>query len=642
MKKKKRKNLKHKIIFYVMSVAVLITMFITTIMSVGSIRSTNNVLLDNMQITARTAAQNITSNLHLLTERMYNFSTETVFLDDTVSETEKQERFDAIKNQIEFLWLSAYDTSGKKLYGDLSAPISISNTQYFSKMTQTENLVIGEPYYNNTLLQLCVGAPLKNAKGKVKGYLVGSYKYDLLNDVLSQLVLGNTGSACIINEEGDIIGDRDTQNVIDHKNIYDLYPSKENAANFKKITSFQTGSAEMKLESRRCYTGYSPISGTNWSLFLHVPRGEFMDTVNLSVVISILFSMVLLLIAGAVIVPVSQKISNPLSAATKRLQALANGNLTKEVILSDSNDETETLTEALAKTIASLKSYIQNIETSLSSLAGGDYTIRIPNTFHGDFSSIQVSLENITTALNRTMLQMNQSSVQVSDCAKQLLDGARTQNELLCDMEENMTAITSSIEKNKAHVLQIEEYAEMANQKTALGDSYMQNMLGSMSQIHKTVDEISSISLMMENISRQTNLLSLNATIEAARAGEAGRGFAVVANEIGTLSKQTTDALIKSGKLISRSMEAIEAGMENAGQTAETLHEIAELTTQYYTISNQLSDTVKDQTDAVSHAEKRLESLQEIAGKNDEMAAESLSQAKDLRNFVAQVKIRNR
>ncbi len=637
---KKQKNLKQKIIFYVMSVALLVIVLITTIMSVGSIRSTNNVLLDNMQITARTASQNIMSNLHLLTERMYNFSTETVFLNDMISETKKQKRFDAIKNQIEFLWLSAYDTDGKKLYGDTTSPKSITNTKYFSKMTETENLVIGEPYYNNTLLQLCVGAPLKNKDGEIKGYLVGSYKYDLIDDVLSQLVLGNTGSACILNEDGDIIGDRNKQNIIEKKNIYKLYPSSANASLFKKITSYQIGSAEMKLGSKRCYTGYSPIPGTNWELFLHVPKNEFMDTVYMSVIVSILLSIALIIAAGAVIIPVARKISNPLSAATKRLQALADGNLTKEVLLSDSNDETKILTDALAKTIASLKSYIQDIETSLSALSDGDFTIDIPNTFRGDFSSIRNSLDNITDSLNRTMQQMSKSSVEVSECAKQLLDGSKQQNDLLHSMEENMAAITSSIEKNKEHVLQIEQCAEMANQKTALGGSYMQNMLDSMSQIHKTVDEISNISLMMESISRETNLLSLNAAIEASRAGEAGRGFAVVANEIGSLSKQTTDALLESSNLISRSAEAIRAGLETAGQTADTFREIADLTTQYYTISNQLSDTVKDQTDAVAYAEKRLISLQEIAGKNDEMAAESLSQAKTLRNFVAQVKIK--
>ena len=66
---KKYQNLKQKIILYVMSVSILITVLITTIMSMGSIRSTNVVLLDNMQITARIAAQNISSNLHLLTDR---------------------------------------------------------------------------------------------------------------------------------------------------------------------------------------------------------------------------------------------------------------------------------------------------------------------------------------------------------------------------------------------------------------------------------------------------------------------------------------------------------------------------------------------------------------------------------------------
>ena len=75
---KKQRNLKQKIHFYVMAVAVLVSILVMTIISVGSIRSTNAILLDNMQITARIAAQNISSNLHLLTERMYNFSQETV------------------------------------------------------------------------------------------------------------------------------------------------------------------------------------------------------------------------------------------------------------------------------------------------------------------------------------------------------------------------------------------------------------------------------------------------------------------------------------------------------------------------------------------------------------------------------------
>ena len=626
-----------------MSVAILLTLLVTAIMSAGSIRSTNSVLLDNMQITARISAQNISSNLHLLTERMYNFSTEPVFIDESVSPDKKQERIDAIKLQIEFVWLSAYDISGQKLYGDASAPDSVSNTKYFPLMEQTQNLTIGEPYYDNDILQLCVGAPLKNGE-EVAGYLIGSYKYDLLNDVLSPLVLGDTGSACIINADGDIIGDRDLQNIIDRKNIYDLYPSAENTENFQKVTSFQTGAMQMQLGSelgrRIYYTGYSPIPGTNWALFLYAPRIEFMNTNYISAGLSGLLALLALLAAAAVIVPVSQRITRPLASATSRLQALSDGNLSEEVVLFKTNDETAVLTDALAKTIGSLKHYIQDIETTLSTLASGNYAIDVPDDFHGDFASIRTSLCNITDALNKTMMKMGLSSVKVSDCAKELLDGSREQMQVLHAMEDNMAAITSSIEKNKKNVLQIEDCAEMASQKTTLGGEYMQNMLDSMSQIHESVKEISSISLMIDNISRQTNLLSLNASVEAARAGEAGRGFAVVAEEIGQLSNQTAEALHKTGDLISHASQTIDAGLETAGQTAKTFQEIAGLTLQYRDISSRLADTVKEQTDAVASANGRLATLQDIAGRNDEMSAASLAQAEDLRNYVSQVKIK--
>lgn len=636
---KKYRNLKQKIIFYVMTVAILVTVLVTTIMSVGSIQSTNAILLDNMQITARIAAQNISSNLHLLTERMYNFSTEDIFLDNAVAVKDKQARFDAIKLQIEFVWLSAYDTAGKKLYGDSIAPESIADKKYFSQLEESGNIIISEPYSDNDILQLCVAVPLK-IDGNVTGYLVGSYKYDLLNDVLSQLVLGDTGSACIINEKGDIIGDRYQENIIEQNNIYDLYPSDANMKYFDKITSFQTGSTVMKLDKTKYYTGYSPVSGTNWALFIYAPRHEFMDNVNYSILLSIVLSLTLLALAAVAIVSVSRKITKPLSNATNRLQALSKGDLTQEVLLSDSNDETSILTDALSKTVASLNGYIRDIETCLSTLAAGDYTLCIPDSFHGDFSSIRDSLDNITAALNRTMLQMNQSSAEVSVCAEQLLDGSKEQSLLLKEMKEDMAAITTSIDSNKENVLQIEQCAHQAGQKTELGSSYMQNMLDAMSQIHDSVEEISKISLMIENISRQTNILSLNASVEAARAGEAGRGFAIVAEEIGSLSNQTAKALQETSSLIANSADTIQAGLDTASQTAKTFQEIAELTQQYRVISDKLSDTVKKQTDAVSYANDRLVLLHDIANKNDEMAVESLAQANSLKEYVSQVKVK--
>ncbi|MBP3460168.1 MAG: hypothetical protein J6K58_13240 [Lachnospiraceae bacterium] len=645
-------NIKKKIIFYVMAVSIFLAVCLTTIMSISSVRSTNNVLLDNMQITARIASQSISSNLHLLTERMYNLSNEEIFVSSS-DDAEKQARLDEVKLQIEFVWLSAYDLSGQKLYGDDIAPDSIADTKYYTYLTQTGNIVIGEPYYDNEILQLCVGAPIK-VDGEAVGYLIGSYKYDLLNDVLSMLILGDTGSACILNEEGMIIGDRDIQNVIDQENIYDLYPSSKNRKIYDKILSYQTGSALMKLGHVTNYAGYAPIPGTNWALLVSAPQREFMGSAILSIILSIVVSIILLTTAAVFIIPVAEKISVSLAQATKRLQALAEGNLTEEVVLSDTLDETAILTDALSKTITSLNSYIQNIQTCLGSLADGDYTIDIPDDFYGDFSSIRESLCNITASLNRTMMQMNQSSMEVnknssevSDYAKQLHDGSTSQSALLEQLEKSMEAITASIEKNKENVLQIERCSENASEKTSLGDSNMQSMLDTMNEIHSAVDEIFQISQLIEDISSQTNLLSLNASIEAARAGEAGRGFAVVAAEIGHLSQQTTDALQQTVEIIQRSADIIQKGLETAGQTAKAFQEIQEVTEQYREISTKLSGTVSEQTTAVSYVNEQLISLKNIADENrnlaeetDKMASGSLAQSENLREYVAQVKVK--
>lgn len=59
----------------------------------------------------------------------------------------------------------------------------------------------------------------------------------------------------------------------------------------------------------------------------------------------------------------------------------------RRVVHLATNDEAELLTEALAKTVDSLNSYIQDIQTSLGSLSSGDYAIAIPDNFDGDFIS---------------------------------------------------------------------------------------------------------------------------------------------------------------------------------------------------------------------------------------------------------------
>lgn len=650
---KKKRTIKQTIEFYVMSVAISLGVLLTIVMIISSFISTDTILLDNLQLMAKTSSQNVGANLHLLTDRMANLALEPALTEEGGSSEEKQKVLDEWETRIEFVWLAGYDLSGQKLYGDEDSPENIADTKYYSYLTQTGNIVIDEPYYENNIWQLCVALPMKKG-GEVHSYLVGSYKYDLLNDVLSNIHIGVTGDSYIINEEGSIIADKELDHMQKHENIYELYDSGRNKEVFDNMINFQTGSESMRLHGVSHYVAYAPVPGTNWTLIIEAPRREFQGTLFLSVFICVILAILLLLIARYVIVKMADSISDSLSLATGRLTSLSEGNLKDEVVLAKTNEEAQILTGALARTITSMDHYINDIKSSLGYLSEGDYSKEVPDSFSGDFAAIREALVSITESLNDTMQKINHSSLavnenssEVSGFAKRLYDGSIEQGAALERLIGSIQRITEEIEEITEHAKQVKQCADSAQDKVDQGQEQMDVMLKTMHDIYENMQEIIKISQLIEEISSQTSLLALNASIEAARAGESGKGFAVVAQQIGVLSEQTKDALKQTGTIIERANISIEKGLMTADSTADSFREIYEAAEKFTGISNSMAQVAGQQKEAAAmvteEADKVLEIVtinQQLARETDETASLSLAQAEELGEVVAAVKLR--
>lgn len=649
----KRKLIKQKIISYVMNAALPLGIILTVIMIAANFVSINSILSDNIQIMAKTSSQNLSSNLHLLTDRMSNLALDKTLLDSSAPASDKQNVLDERETRIEFVWLAVYDLNGRKLYGDTQAPSSINNEKYYTYLINTENTVIGEPYFYDDTWQLCVGTPFTDNSG-TSALLIGSYKYDLLNDVLSNIIIGANSTAYIINEDGTIIASNDSASMQEHDNVYDLYGSKKNNSIFDAMINYQTGSNLMSFGHKINYVGYAPVSGTNWTMLIAAPQQDFMGVLVLSIVICVLLAVVLLVSARFIIAKAAEKISNSLSLSTERLTKLSEGNLKDDVVLAQTGDEAEILTVALSKTINNIDSYIDDLKTSLDFLSDGDYSQEVPDTFIGDFAAIREALVNITASLNKTMYQIsnasaavNQNSSEVSGYAKRLYDGSMEQSVALDRLNESIHTITEKIGLINDCAKHVKSCTAAAEDKVSYGKQQMSSMLDTMNNIYSDMQDIMKISKLIDDISYQTSLLALNASIEAARAGENGKGFAVVAEQIGVLSNQTADALKQTGDIISQANLSIEKGLATAKSTAESFGQINEATEEFIEISNQIENVAAEQQNSVTMVSKEITTVldiantnQQLAEKTDETAAQSLLQSQQLEQIVVSVKLK--
>lgn len=624
---KERIKTKRSIRFKIMAITVVIIIGIMLVSS-GILRYsmqnlTESILLDVLQPMAGESAKTVESNIHLMADRMCSMASDKRLTDPDASQSDYTEVLKDARNTYELYGIALYSNLGNIITADgQTYGTNIKGTTLLSLMQETDNLTIADPVIADTYVGIPMGIPVKS-EGETWGYLVGTYKYDMLSDVLGAIHIGQNGMALLVNEEGKVVGYPSTDIVREEVNIYDLDTSASAHAIFDRMLSRETGTAQGFINGQDSYVAFCPVRGTRWSFAVEVPKTDYMASTNLALLNTLVGTFGTLVVALFLIWVTTTMISSQLKNAISRVNGLARGDLTSHIEVKKTGDEVEVLSSSLESTVESINGYILEIQRVLDNISKGNLNVTADGEYRGDFHVLKESLTQIITSMNEMMKQISHTALRLTDTAQnmsaqseELQQAALTQTNAMDDLNTKVENIQGNLNNVTQNTRETKQRASEIAEQIADGNRKMQELENAMEAIAHNAEDISKISKLMDDIAQQTTILALNASVEAQRVGEVGKGFSVVAAEVRTLAGQSSDAAKNTVEIIDTTSQLIRKGVKLTAETSRALEEINKGSHAVTTISNQLSETVDIQEESLRGMSQRIEDLSSITRQN--------------------------
>lgn len=307
------------------------------------------------------------------------------------------------------------------------------------------------------------------------------------------------------------------------------------------------------------YSAYTILNNEN-ILVLTADESEALAGITTVTGVAVGIIAIVVLIAIIISFIMGRRLMRPLVKVSTIIEDVANGNIEADFsVVKESNDEIGLIIEKMKELTQSLGSIVGKIRNSSDTMSSNSYELN-------DTSS-------------QTLAANNEISKAVEDVAEGSTGMAASIskiNENLLEMSNETKDINASVDEIKNQTVVVQDSSKIMNDKIKSMQDSSHKMDEGISAISKrietvntTVDKVSNIVSVIEEISSETNLLSLNASIEAARAGDAGKGFAVVAQEIRVLSDNTNTELENIKQIISSLVEECRYCVQASGTIVE-------------------------------------------------------------------------
>lgn len=321
----------------------------------------------------------------------------------------------------------------------------------------------------------------------------------------------------------------------------------------------ETAVVEYVFNGTTKYSAYTILNNEN-ILVLTADESEALAGITTVTGIAIGICTVVMLLTIIITFILGRRLMQPLVKVSTIIEEIANGNINADFgMVKETNDEIGLIIEKMKELTQSLGSIVGKIRNSSDTMSSNSYELN-------DTSSQTLAANN----------EISKAVEDVAEGSTGMAASISNINENLLEMSNETKDINASVDEIKNQTVAVQDSSKIMNDKIKSMQDSSHKMDEGISAISKrietvntTVDKVSNIVSVIEEISSETNLLSLNASIEAARAGDAGKGFAVVAQEIRVLSDNTNTELENIKQIISSLVEECRYCVQASGTIVE-------------------------------------------------------------------------
>lgn len=320
-----------------------------------------------------------------------------------------------------------------------------------------------------------------------------------------------------------------------------------------------TAVVEYDFDGTTKYSAYTILKNEN-ILVLTADESEALAGITTVTGVAVGISAIVVLIAIIISFIMGRRLMRPLVKVSTIIEDVANGNIEADFsVVKESNDEIGLIIEKMKELTQSLGNIVGRIRNSSDTMSSNSYELN-------DTSSQTLAANN----------EISKAVEDVAEGSTGMASSISKINENLEEMSRETKNINESVNEIRNQTVAVQDSSKIMNNKIKSMQDSSHKMDEGISAISKrietvntTVDKVSNIVSVIEEISSETNLLSLNASIEAARAGDAGKGFAVVAQEIRVLSDNTNTELENIKQIIASLVEECRYCVQASGTIVE-------------------------------------------------------------------------